>query len=276
MTYMKMCLGLAVTMALSLPAGAQVIKTGVDATFAPHAMRTLGGGLQGFNIDLGNEIARRMGKKIEIDGTEFSGLVPGLNAGKYDFILAPVTATPERAKQMLFSEGYLDTGYVFVEKKSAPGIKSFADLKGKTIGVNKGSAYEAWARENAEKYGFKFDVYGTNADAVQAVQAGRADAVLAASGVSGWVAKQNPQVKTTFSISTGFVWALAFRADDKAGRDSVSMVLKCMKKDGFVAKTAEKWFGLTPGPKDSAIVIAEGQGIPGLAGYDPTPAPLKC
>ena len=155
-------------------------------------------------------------------------------------------------------------------------MKSVADLKGKTIGVNKGSAYEHWARENAEKLGFKFDVYGTTADAVQAVQAGRADAVLAASGVSAWMAKQNPQVKTSLSIPTGLVWALAFRADDKAGRDSVSMTLKCMKKDGFIAKTAQKWFGITPDPTDSAIVIAEGQGIPGLAGYDATPAPLKC
>src|SRR5687768_4951728 len=98
-------------------------------------------------------------------------------------------------------------------------MKSVADLKGKTIGVNKGSAYEHWARENAATYGFKFDVYGTTADAVQAVQAGRADAVLAASGVSAWMAKQNPQVKTSLAIPTGLVWAMAFRADDKAGRD---------------------------------------------------------
>jgi polar amino acid transport system substrate-binding protein len=77
------------------------LRTGVDATFAPHAMVKLGGGLQGFNIDLGEELARRLGRKIEIEGTEFSGLVPGLNAKKYDFVLAPVTATPERAKAML-------------------------------------------------------------------------------------------------------------------------------------------------------------------------------
>jgi hypothetical protein len=70
------------------------LRTGVDATFAPHAMVKLGGGLQGFNIDLGEELARRLGRKIEIEGTEFSGLVPGLNAKKYDFVLAPVTATP--------------------------------------------------------------------------------------------------------------------------------------------------------------------------------------
>lgn len=277
MTYVKRRLSLAIAFVLiALPAGAQVLKTGVDATFAPHAMVKLGGGLQGFNIDLGHELARRLGKKLEIEGTEFSGLIPGLNAGKYDFVLTPVTATPERAKAMLFTEGYVDTDFTFIEKASATGIKALGDLKGKTIAVNKGSSYEVWARENGEKYGFKYDVYGTNADAVQAVQAGRADAGLAGTTVSGWVAKQNPAIKTTYTIATGLVFALAFRADDEAGRDAASMALKCMKKDGFVAKIAEKWFGFKPGPDSAAVKIAPGHGIPGLDGYDPTPVTLKC
>ena len=279
MSYVKLCLGAVAAVLISLPAAGQtsgVLKTGVDATYAPHAMVKLGGGLQGFNIDLGQELAKRLGKKLEIEGTEFSGLIPGLNAGKYDFVLAVVTATPERAKAMLFTEGYLNNDFTFVEKKAAPGIKGLADLKGKTIAVNKGSAYEAWLRENADKYGFKFDVYGSNADAVQAVQAGRADANLAGSTVSGWAAKQNPAVKTSYTISTGLVTALAFRANDKAGRDAASMVLKCMKKDGWVAKTAEKWFGFTPAADSVAVAIAPGHGIPGMDGYDPGPVALKC
>jgi polar amino acid transport system substrate-binding protein len=272
-------LGLCLTVAsilVNLPVAAQTLKTGVDATFAPHAMVTLGGGLQGFNIDLGYELAKRLGKEIDIEGTEFSGLIPGMNAGKYDFVLAPVTATPERAKAMLFTEGYLNTDFTFVEKNAAAGIKSLEDLKGRTIAVNKGSSYEAWSRDNAEKYGFEFDVYGSNADAVQAVLAGRADAGLAGNGISGWVAKQNPQIKTTYTIETGLVWSLAFRADDNAGRDAFSMALKCMKKDGFVTDLVEKWFGFKPGPNSTSVEIAPGHGIPGLDGYDATPATPKC
>ncbi len=276
MTALRLCLGLILTALAAAPAAAQALRTGVDATFPPHAMRALGGQIQGFNIDLGNELARRLGKKLEIEGTEFSGLIPGLNAGKYDFVLAVVTATPERAKAMLFTEGYLNQDFTFVEKRTAPGIKALEDLKGKTISVNKGSAYEAWARNNGEKYGFKFDVYGTNADAVQAVQAGRADASLAGNTVAGWVAKQNQAVKTTYTIKTGLVTALAFRSDNKAGRDAASMALKCMKKDGFIAKAAEKWFGFKPAADDAAVVIAPGHGVPGLEGYDATPAALKC
>jgi len=239
-------------------------------------MVKLGGGLQGFNIDLGEELARRLGRKIEIEGTEFSGLVPGLNAKKYDFVLAPVTATPERAKSMLFTEGYLDTDYTFVIKKGATPIHALEDLKGKTISVNKGSAYELWAKDNAAKYGFKYDVYGNNADAVQAVQSGRAEANLAGSTVAAWAAKQNPSVQTTLTIKTGLVWALAFRLDDRAGRDAAGNALKCMKQDGTLGKIAQKWFGYTPAADATVVKVGVGQGVPGLDGYDPTPVTPKC
>jgi polar amino acid transport system substrate-binding protein len=252
------------------------LRTGVDATFAPHAMVKLDGGLQGFNIDLGEELARRLGRKIEIEGTEFSGLVPGLNAKKYDFVLAPVTVTPERAKSLLFSEGYLDTDYTFVIKKGAPDIKTLDDLKGKTVAVNKGSAYENWARDNGPKHGFKYDVYGTNADAVQAVQSGRADANLAGNTVAAWAAKQNPAVQTTYTIKTGLVWAMAFRLDDKAGRDAAGTALKCMKIDGTMGRMAQKWFGFLPAADATAMKPAVGQGVEGLDGYDPAPVKPAC
>ena len=63
----------AASLAASAPATGQTpLRTGMDATFAPHAMPKLGGGLEGFNIDLANDLAKRMGRPIEIDSTEFS------------------------------------------------------------------------------------------------------------------------------------------------------------------------------------------------------------
>ena len=69
---------------------------------------------------------------------------------------------------------------------------------------------------------------------------------------------------------------LSARADDKAGRDAASNALKCMKKDGTVAKLAVKWFGFQPGADDAAVKIAPGTGVPGTEGYDPTPVTPKC
>jgi polar amino acid transport system substrate-binding protein len=275
---------LGILIALAAPAAAQSDKpladkplvVGVDATFAPHAMPKLGGGLEGFNVDMANEIGRRLGRKVEIIGQEFNGLIPGLNAGKFDFLAAPTTVTPERTKALLFTEGYLNTDYQFLVKKGGKNVTRLEDLKGQVVSVNKGSAYDAWARQNAEKYGFTVESYGTQPDAVQALLAGRADSNLAGNTVIAWAAKQNPQLQLAYTIRTGLVWSIPFRKDDVENRNKVELVVECMKKDGTFAKLHEKWFGVKPEPEAAAVTIYPGFGVPGMEGYDPTPHELKC
>lgn len=60
-------------------------KVALDGTFAPHAMAKLDGGIEGFNVDLANEIGERLGATMDIVATQFSGILPGLQAGTYDF-----------------------------------------------------------------------------------------------------------------------------------------------------------------------------------------------
>src|SRR6476619_3863723 len=103
------------------------LHTGVDATFAPHAFPSLSGGYQGFNIDLANEIGKRLKRKVIIDAAQFSGLVPALQAGTYDFLSAPTTVTPERAENLLFTEGYLNTDYQFLIRKGSPKVAKLED-----------------------------------------------------------------------------------------------------------------------------------------------------
>src|SRR5436190_16789661 len=130
------------------------LRTAVDGTFAPHAFPSMSGGYEGFNVDLANEIARRLKRKIIIDAAQFSGLVPALQAGTYDFLSAPTTATKERAENMLFTEGYLNTDFQFLIRKDTPKITKLEDLRGRTISVNKGSAYDSWAREREGQIGW--------------------------------------------------------------------------------------------------------------------------
>lgn len=249
----------------------QPLKTAVDGTFAPHAMPRLEGGIQGFNVDLANEIGKRMKRPVDITSTQFSGILPGLQAGTYDFVAAPTTVTKERAENYLFTEGYLNTDFQFVTKKGEPEIRDMKQLKDKVISVNKGSAYDSWARSLEAEIGWKVESFGTQTDAVQAVMAGRAYANVAGNTVVAWAVKQNPQLQLSYLHSTGLVWAAPLRRDSKELLGEIENAIECMKKDGTIAAMHEKWFDSKPAPGSAAVTIFPGTGVPGMPGYDATP-----
>jgi len=276
---LKLALAVSAT-ALGLCASAQGVplKAGVDGTFAPHAMPKMGGGVEGFNVDLLMEIGKQLGRPIEIVAAQFSGLIPAMNAGSLDFVGAPTTVTPERAANLLFSEGYLNTYYQFVTAAGKPDLKSLQDLKGKTISANKGSAYDKWLGENAAQYGYTVEAYPTNTDAVQAVLSGRADATLGGNTVSAFAATRNPGKLqlSTLTVDQGLVWAAVFRKDDPALRNAVDGAIECLKKNGTIAQLHEKWFGTKPAAGSAAVTVFAGHGVPGMAGHDATPHAMKC
>jgi polar amino acid transport system substrate-binding protein len=257
-------------------AGACPYKTGVDGTFAPHAMPTLGGETEGFNVDLAKELGKRLGCEVEVVSTQYSGLLPGLQAGTYDFVAAPTTVTEERAANYLFTEGYLNTDYQFLVKAGTPEITELEQFEGKVIAVNKGSAYDSWARGLAEEIGWTVESYGTNTDAVQAVLSGRAFANVAGQTVIQYAAKQNPQLTLSYYHSTGLVWSMPFRQGDEELRDEFEIALECMKQDGTISAMSEKWFGVTPEEGAAAVTVYPGYGVPGMPGYDPTEHEMQC
>lgn len=252
------------------------LKTAVDGTFAPHAMPKLGGGTEGFNIDLAAEIAKRMKRPLDLTVTQFSGILPSLQAGTLDFVAAPTTVTKERADNLLFTEGYLNTDFQFLVKKGTPKVTKLEELKGKVVTVNKGSAYDSWARGLEGQTGWTVESFGTQSDAVQAVLSGRAYANITGNTVAAWAAKQNPQLELSYLHSTGLVWAAPLRKDSTALRVEVENAIECMKLDGTMAVLHEKWFGTKPAPGSAAVTVFPGTGVPGMPGYDPTPRTPAC
>ena len=253
------------------------LRTGVDGTFAPHAMPKLGGGVEGFQIDLFTEVAKRMKREITIDAVSFSTLIPGMAAGRYDFIAAPTTVTKERAENMLFTSGYLWTAFQFGIKKGSAPIKGWEDLKGKAVAVNKGTPYETMSKAMGEKYGFTVQAYDTQPDAVQAVLSGRAYATLVGNTSIVYAASKNPMLVADLVLTdTRAHWAAPVPKDNPKLRAELQDAMDCMKKDGTMAKIFEKWFGKKPDADDLAVVITPGYGVPGMAGYDPTPHELHC
>ncbi|WP_435169141.1 transporter substrate-binding domain-containing protein [Falsirhodobacter sp. 1013] len=262
---------------LTFPASAQDgLRVALDGTFASHAMPSLSGGVEGFNVDLAKLIAERLGTTVQIDAAQFSGLIPAMQAGTYDFLVAPVTVTPERAENMIFTEGFMDTNFTFVQKAGTPPGKTLEDYRGQSIAVNKGSAYDTYANEHAAEYDLTVTSYGTATDAVEAVLTGRADASLTGSTVAAWAVKKNPRLELGAEIATGQVWGLPFRKDDVANRNKVDAVLECLKTDGSLAKLSEKWLDVTPAEGSTILTPVAGYGVPGLPGYEDTAHEIAC
>ncbi|MCT4373170.1 transporter substrate-binding domain-containing protein [Yangia mangrovi] len=276
MTSKSLLLSAALTALAVLPAYAEGYKVALDGTFAPHAMPSLSGGVEGFNVDLAAAIGEKLGVPMEVVAAQFSGLIPALQAGTYDFLVAPTTVTGERAANLLFSEGFMDTNFAFTVPAGTEKMEGLDAFKGKTIAVNKGSVYESFLTDKAEEYGWEVVAYGTNTDAVEAVSTGRADANLAGATVSAWAAKQNPRIDLSYEYPTGLVWAFPFRKDDVETRNKIDAVLECLKTDGTMVALSEKWFGVTPSEDTTIVTPTPGYGTPGFDGYDETAHDVSC
>jgi polar amino acid transport system substrate-binding protein len=253
------------------------LRAGIDPTFAPHAMPNLSGGEpEGFNVDLAKALAKRLGRELVLETAAFSAMIPSLQAGTYDFVASPVGANAERAENLLFTEGYINTDFQFILPKNAPDVTTLEGFYGKTIAVNTGSTYGMWADGLTAEAGWKIESYGTTPDAVQAVLSGRADAILTGNTGAAWVVKNNPALKLSYLYETGLVFSVPLRKDSAELRDTLDRAIECMKSDGEIAAIYEKWFGMAPAPDSPVVKIYPGYGVPELPGYDPTPHELSC
>jgi polar amino acid transport system substrate-binding protein len=251
------------------------LASALDGTFAPHAMPKLGGGIEGFNVDLAEEIGRRLGRPVTIDSLGFAGLIPALNAGRYDFIAAPTTVTAQRSQNLLFSEPYLDTNMQFVVLRGVT-LTSLEQLRGQTISVNKGSLYDTWAQENAQRYGFRVNAFDTQTDAIQDVIARRSFANLAGNTALAFAVRRLPALQLGLELETGQYWSIPVRRDNPQLRDDIDWAIECMKRDGVIARLYEKWFGIAPRSGAASVTVFPGRGTPGFDGFDPTPQSRPC
>ena len=276
--------GLGASLALFSPdtavaQGQPPLKCGIDGTFAPHAMVKLDGTLEGFQVDLFKEMAKRMERELVIETGEHSGLIPALLAKRYDFLCGPITVTTERSKNLLFTEPYLWSEWRFIIKSDAK-LSSEDDLKGKAIAVERGTPNEKWLKDNSERLNLKVLSFSGQSDSVQAVIQGRAFAYTNGSseGTLQYVASRAPGIKVADWIvpNTRSSWAAPLRKDSAELRNQIEDTLACMKKDGALAKISEKWFGKPPSENAAQVNVYPGYGTEGFEGYDPTTQTPKC
>lgn len=182
---------------------AGVLKVGTSAGYFPFEMTDTKGKVIGFDAELAERIAKELGVKLEIKDMDFNGLIPALQAGTVDIVLAGVTITPKRALSVNFTRPYFQTGQaVLVAKKHQGKIKSYEDLNkaGIVVSVSMGTTGDIAATKLLPKATIKrFD--NSNNAALEVVS-GRADAMVFDQPDIAVHAKKN--AATTFGLLDPF------------------------------------------------------------------------
>jgi len=211
---------------------------------------------KGFDVDLTDEIARRLGLKVDWITANFNTIFTAVAGHKFDMVAAAVTATgktgEERAQTVSFSSFYYNSRQsMAVNPDVRPDLTSTDQLgKGDAVGVQKGTTGKAWAEENLEPKGVEIRTYTAAPDAFRDLQAGRVDAVINDEPASAVIVTDFPPTKVVQAIDTNEKYALAFAKDTPNLLAAVNQALADIVKDGTYAKIYAKYFPGAPVPEE--------------------------
>lgn len=219
-----------------------------EAGYKPFEYRNSDGDLIGFDIDIGNELCKRLERKCVWIDQSFDGLIPGLQARKFDLANSTMTATAERAKVIDFSTPMYIVPVKLMVKKGS-GLEPTAEsLKGKRVGVQQGTTMETYANKHWAPYGVKVSSYPSYTNAFVDVAAGRLDATFQESqtAVDGFLDKpEGADYELAEMIVDDPLFtqpiAMGIRKGNKL-KAEVDQALQDMLDDGTIQNFAKKYF----------------------------------
>ncbi len=197
-----------------------------DTTFAPFEFEDKDGNFVGIDIDLINAIAEDQGFEIEIQSLGFNAAVQAVDAGQADGVIAGMSITDERKLSYDFSEPYFDSGVVMGIAADNEEIKSYEDLKGKTVATKVGTEGNTFAESIAEQYGFEIVVFDDSNSMYQAVLSGNAVACFEDYPVLGYAITQDIGLKIVTEKEQGSSYGFAVKKGE-------NQELLQMFNDGF-------------------------------------------
>ena len=226
------------------------IRFGVDASYAPFESKTADGRLTGFDIDLGNEICKRLNTKCVWVENDFDGMIPALKAKKFDGILSSLSVTSAREKEISFSDKLFDAPTRMIARKGSRLLPTAGSLKGKRVGVEQGTTQEAYAKARLAPQGVDVIPYQNQVLVLNDLQSGRLDAALqdAVQAEEGFLKKPEgagfafagPVVHDPKTLGTGT--AIGLRKQDTALKADIDKAIAGMLKDGTYRKLAARYF----------------------------------
>ena len=225
------------------------VRIGTEGAYPPFNEMTPGGKLAGFDVDIGYALCAEMKVECEFVQQDWDGIIPALNARKFDAIIASMSITEERKQSVNFTQKYYHTPARFVEKKGANIPISAEGLKGKRVGVQRATIHDNYITDN---YGSSVEIvrYGTQDEANLDMVAGRVDLLLADS-----VVLLESLLKTPDGQNFEFVgpelrdpkWfgegvGVALRKSDDDLREKFNKAIDAIRSNGKYDEIAHKYF----------------------------------
>lgn len=223
---------------------ADSVRIATNPPYPPMEYAQPNGTLTGFDIDLGNALCKQA--KLECSWTKqnWNGIIPGLMAHKYDAVMAAMTISPERKKQMRFSDTYLVVpSSFFVSKNSALHTIDKASLEGESIGVQRGTTQDRYVTDH---FGDVATIkrYQNADDLAVDMSTGRVG-VAFLTRITGQRALLDPNPgeyrqagKSRLRSHVG----IAFRKNEQALAEKFDAALKTLKKNGTYQRLYDRYF----------------------------------
>ena len=217
------------------------LTVATEGTYRPFTFHDESGELVGFDVEIAEAVADKLGLEVVFQETQWDAIFAGLDAGRFDVIANQVSINPEREEKYLFSEPYTVSPGVIVVPEDDDSITSFDDLEGKTTAQ---SLTSNWY-ELAEESGATVEAVEGWAQAVALLQQGRVDATIndnltfldyeQTDGPTG--------LKIAAETDDPAYNAFAFTQDSEALVAAVDEALAELREEGVLAEISEKYFG---------------------------------
>ena len=236
----------ALLLAAGAASAADKIRIATEGAYPPFNSMTADGKLVGFDVDIADALCAQMKAECELVTQEWDGMIPALQAGKFDAIIASMSITEERKKQIAFTNKYYTTPLALVAlKESDLASTEAAALSGKTVGAQASTTQAVYADDVYGKAGATVKQYPTQEEAMADLTNGRLDAVISDKFVLfDWMKTTGSECcKMVGDVAgTDTEAGIAIRLEDTALRDKFNASLDAIRADGTYDKIVAKYF----------------------------------
>lgn len=216
---------------------ADVLVMGTNAGFKPFEYIE-NSEIVGFDVELAREIAKSMGKELKIEDMAFDGLLPALDSGQVDMVVAGMSVTPERAKNALFSSPYYSASQRIIVRRDGD-IKNKYQLSGRRIGVQLGTTGDTLVSKMS---GVSMSQFQTAPSALQELNARKVDAVVLDNAPAEQYSKGFADLMVLAEPLSKEDYAIAIKKDNENLLIKVNQAIAQMKADGRYDALVKKYF----------------------------------